>query len=70
MIIQLNRDMFDQIETRRLAAEHQLYLNRIIPIIRHRLASRGSTTELIDRYISELPKEHFKIALARLLRGS
>ena len=60
---------FDQSEVALLAAEHERYLDRMIPIIRQRLRTRTVSTEHIERYLSELPREHFRIALRRALEA-
>lgn len=60
--------MFNEHELLRLAAEHQCYLDRMIPIIRERLRLRGGTIDHIEHYIRELPSEHFKIVVRRVLR--
>lgn len=62
-------------EARDLAAEHSRYLERITPIIRNRLASRGASEAEIAAYIAEVPAEHFMIHIrsaiaATQLRGS
>ena len=57
--------MFDEHELLRLGAEHQRYLDRMIPIIRLRLGAPGASSEQIDRYIAGLPTEHFRVAFNR-----
>lgn len=54
--------MFDESDLARLAAEHQRYLDLMVPRIRLRLRARGYTIDHIERYISELSREHFRVA--------
>lgn len=54
-------------EARDLAAEHACYLERITPIIRNRLASRGANEADIAAYVAEMPPEHFMIHIKRAI---
>lgn len=58
---------FSTTELQRLKQEHQTYLDRIIPTIKQRLRARGISPEQIAQHIEELPREHFAVAIARLI---
>lgn len=60
---------FSATELQRLQQEHHIYLDRIVPTIKQRLRARGISPEQIARYVEELPKEHFLITLARVLKA-
>lgn len=59
--------MFSAFDLQRLAHQHQTYLDRIIPVIRQRLAERGCSDEHIDRYVGELPSQHFATRIEGVL---
>lgn len=52
-------------DRRDLAAEHYRYLERITPLIRNRLASRGANEAKIAAHIAEIPAVHFLKQLKR-----
>lgn len=60
---------FSATELQSLQQEHQTYLDRIIPTIKQRLRTRGISPEQIARYVEELPKAHFLMTLARVLKA-
>jgi len=60
---------FTQSELRDLATEHDQYIERITPVIRARLATRGKSEAAIDAYVASLPGEHFLIQIRRALSG-